>query len=50
MEITSVNKIIKALEDRKDDFYLQIKYFTNSIKKCFDVRKYAAATRGNRAG
>ena len=49
MEITSVdNKIIKTLEDRKDDFLLanQVLYKFNKV---FDVRKYAAATRGNRA-
>ena len=48
-EITSVdNKIIKTLEDRKDDFLLanQVLYKFNKV---FDVRKYAAATRGNRA-
>ena len=48
-EIASVDsKIVKTLEDRKDDFLLA-NHVLNRFNRVFDVRKYAAATRENRS-
>ena len=48
-EITSVDsKIVKTLEDRRDDFLLA-NHVLNRFNRVFDVRKYAAATRENRS-
>jgi len=48
-EIASVDsKIVKTLEDRRDDFLLA-NHVLNRFNRVFDVRKYAAATRENRS-